>query len=80
MPKGNRRHGTDQKQQGKEMKKTIELAAEEAEMLFQILDRLEKNTTTLGIRDGAWIFKTGLKITINQVQRRAIAGVLEKVK
>ena len=62
------------------MKRTIELAAEEAEMLFQILDRLEKNTTTLGIRDGAWIFKTGLKITINQIQRRAITGVLEKVK
>lgn len=62
------------------MKRTIELAAEEEEMLFQILDRLEKNTTTLGIQNGAWIFKTGLKITLNQIQRRAIAGVLEKVK
>ena len=62
---------------GKEMKRTIELAAEEAEMLFQILDRLEKNTTS---RNGGWNFETELKITINQIQRRAIAGVLEKVK
>ena len=63
------------------MKRTIELAAEEAEMLFQILDRLERNTiTTLGSRNGGWNFETELKITLNQIQRRAIAGVLEKVK
>ena len=63
------------------MKRTIELAAEEAEMLFQILDRLERNTTTtFGSRNGGWNFETELKITLNQIQRRAIAGVLEKVK